>query len=140
MPDISHKLNLPFALPSDHPLQVGIARPALTVHPSILQLREMALEEADLMLVGCAWDISSRSLYREMVVDSALVDGSCCLRDKLCSPHIRIPFRSVVNGDFSALFRVRVRGILVARRQVHVFCNRARPVNVVLIITNLIAP
>jgi hypothetical protein len=140
VPDISLKLNLPLALTADHPLQVGIASPLFTIDPSVLQLREMAFEEADLVLIRGTGDIGGGSLDREVVVYSALVYGFFRLGNELCSPHIRVPLRSVVNGDLGTLLRAGIGGILEAGREVDVFGDCSGAVDVVLVVSNLVGP
>jgi hypothetical protein len=137
VPNIRHKLNLPLALPTHHPLQVGVAGSALAVDPSVLELREVAFEEADLVLVGRARYIGRRPLDREVVVHGARVDGCLSLRDQLRSPHIGIPFRGVVDRDLCALGRAGVCRVLVCGREIDVFGYCTGAVDVVLIVLRL---
>jgi hypothetical protein len=90
VPLVCLQLDLPLALAAHHPLQVGVRSTGLAVDPSVLQLSEMALEEADLVLVRRTGDIRGASLDREVVVYGALVDGSLCLRNELSSPHVLV--------------------------------------------------
>ena len=57
VPDVGLEIDLPLALAADHPLQVGVGGSLLAVDPAVLHLCEVALEEADLVLVGRAWDV-----------------------------------------------------------------------------------
>lgn len=92
VPLVCLELDLPLALAAHHPLQVGVRSTGLTVDPSVLQLREVTLEEADLVLVCRTGDVGGASLDREVVVYGALVDGSLCLRDELSAPHILVQY------------------------------------------------
>ena len=103
MPNIRNKLDLPLALPAYHPLQVGVAGPAFAIDPSILQLGEMAFEEADLVLICGAWDIGGRALDRKVIINRALVNGGLSLWNQFSPPHVRVPFRGVINRDLCAL-------------------------------------
>ena len=94
-------------------LQVGIACAGLAVDPPILQLREVALEEADLVLVRGTRDVRRRPLDREVVVHSTSVDGSLRLRDQLGSPHVTVPLGCAVDRDLRALFATGICGVLV---------------------------
>ena len=103
VPHISVERDFPLALSADHPLQVGVGGARLAVDPSVLQLREVALEEADLVLIGRGGNVGSRALDREVVVDVSFVDGGCSLGDQFGPPHVRVPFCGAVDGDLSAL-------------------------------------
>ena len=105
--------------------QVGVASARLSVDPSIFQLGEMALEETDLVFVRRTRNIGRRSLDRKMVVDRALVDSSFRLGNQLCPPHVAVPLRGVIDRDLSTLLAASVSGVLVVRRQVHVFGGSA---------------
>jgi hypothetical protein len=90
VPLIRLELDLPLALAADHPLQVGVGSPGLAVDPAVLELREVALKEADLVLIGCAGDVGRAPLDREVVEDGALVDGCLGLRNELSAPHVLV--------------------------------------------------
>lgn len=93
---------------------------------AVLELREMTLEESDLMLVGCGWCVVGRRLDREMVIDFALVDGSGGLRNELSPQHgLTIPFRCLINGDLDTLLRASIGGVLVRRIEVDIFVDSA---------------
>jgi hypothetical protein len=153
MPLISLELNLPLALSSDHPLparsisrclayisafalcsQVGVARARFSVHPSILQLREVALEEADLMLVCRTRDVGCRPLNGEMIEHGSLVDGGLRLGNQLRAPHVTVPLRCAVDCDLRALFAAGIADVLEVGREIHVFGDGARSVDVVLVV------
>ena len=140
VPLVRLKLHLPFALSTHHPLQVGVGRALIAADPAILQLSKMALEEADLMLVRRTGDICAAPLDAEVVVHCAAVDRSLGLWNQLGAPHIAVPFRGAVDGDFGALFGVRVAGVLVGWGQVHVRGYRTRAVDVVLVGADLVRP
>lgn len=88
VPLVRLELDLPLALAAHHPLQVGVRGAGLSVDPAVLQFGEVALEEANLVLVCSAGNVRGASLDREVVVNSALVDGSFGLWDELCAPHV----------------------------------------------------
>lgn len=113
MPLIRLQLRLPLALSAHHPLQVGVRRALLAVDPAVLQLCEVALEEADLVLVGCAGDVGGAPFDAEVVVHGALVNGSLGLGNQLRAPHVAVPFCSVVDGDLCALLGVCIAWVLV---------------------------
>lgn len=140
MPYIGHELDLPLALTTNHPLQIRVAGSRLAVHPSILQLRKVALEEADLVLVRRARYIGCRAFDREMVVDLPLVDGGSRLGNKLCAPHVRVPFCGAVDSDLGALLASGVCGVLVAGREVDIFGDIAGAMDVVLVRADLVCP
>lgn len=62
VPHIRNQLHLPLALSADKPLQVCVARAALSVDPPVFQLREVTLEERNLVLVCGAGHIRRASL------------------------------------------------------------------------------
>lgn len=154
VPLISLELDLPLALTSHHPLQVGVRGTGLAIDPAILQLCEMALKEANLMLVGSAGNVCGAALDREVVVHSALVDGSLGLGNELSAPHVlrvdqyrylisranlahRVPLGCVVDRDLSTLLRPSVCRILERSSEVDVLADRSRTVDVVLVVADL---
>ena len=114
--------------------QIGVARARLSIHPSILQLREVALKEADLVFVRRTRYVGSRSLDREMVIHGALVDGGLGLGDQLRAPHVTVPFRRAIDRDLRALFAAGIADVLEVGREVDVFGDGARSVDVVLVV------
>jgi hypothetical protein len=90
VPFVGLELRLPLALSADHPLQVGVRCTGLPIDPAVLELREMALEEADLMLVCRTGDIGGTPLDREMVEDGTFVDSCLGLRDEFGAPHVLV--------------------------------------------------
>jgi hypothetical protein len=94
----------------------------------------VTLKEADLMFVRRTRDIRVRPLDREVVEDGALVDRSLGLRDQLGAPHITVPLRRAVDCDLCALLAAGIADVLKVRREVHVFGDGARSVNVVLVV------
>lgn len=140
MPLVSFELYLPLALSTHHPLQVGVAGSLLTIDPTILQFREMAFEEAYLVLICRTGHICAPSLDTEVIVHRASVDTRLGLRNQLCAPHIRVPFRSAVDGDLGPLLGVRIARVLVRRRQVDVGGHGTRTVDIILIGTDLVRP
>ena len=113
VPLISLKLHLPLALSAHHPLQVGIAGSLLTIDPTVLQFREMTFEEAYLMLIRRAGHICAPPLDTKVIIHCAGVDTRLGLRNQLGAPHIRVPFRSAIDGDFGTLLGVRIARVLV---------------------------
>ena len=114
--------------------QIGVARARLPVHPAILQLREVALKEADLMLVCGTRDVRCRPLDGEMVVHGTLVDRGLGLRDQLSPPHVTVPFCRAIDRDLSTLFATDIARVLVIGRKVDVFGDGAGTVDVVLVV------
>jgi hypothetical protein len=88
VPLVCLELRLPLALAADHPLKVGVRGTGFAIDPAVLELREVALKEGDLVLVRGAWDVRGTPLDREVVEDGALVDGCLGLRDELGAPHV----------------------------------------------------
>ena len=114
MPHTSFPDRVPLRHASHHPAQVLIwARIGVSVDPTILHLREMALEEVDLVLIVWVWSIRVRSHHTKVVVDLALVDSGGGLRDKLSTPHIGVPFCGRVDGDLHTLLGDCIRRVLV---------------------------
>jgi len=140
VPLIRLQIYLPFALPAHKPLQVRVARALLAANPTVLELREVALKEANLMFIRGTWDISTTPLDAEVVVHGAAVDRRFGLRDQLGAPHVAVPFGGAVDGDLGALLGVCVAGVLVRGREVHVGCYGARAVDVVLVGADLVGP
>lgn len=62
----------PFALLAHHPLQLGIARPALAGDPPIFHLGEVALKEVNLVLAVDARRVGSVAHHAEVVKHLAL--------------------------------------------------------------------
>jgi hypothetical protein len=94
----------------------------------------VTLKEADLMFVRRTRDVRVRPLDREVVEDGALVDRSLGLRDQLGAPHVTVPLRRAVDCDLRALLAAGIAAILEVGREVHVFGDGARSVDVVLIV------
>lgn len=140
VPHVSDELDLPLALSAYHPLQVGVARSALAVDPAILELREVALEEGDLVLVGRAGHIGGAALDAEVVVYFSACDGGLGLGDELCAPHVAVPLCGVVDGDLDTLLAAGICGVLVRGREVDVFCYVAGAVDIVLVGADLVCP
>lgn len=140
MPLIRLQINLPLTLPTHEPLQVRVGSTLLAADPTVLQLREVALEEADLVFVRGAGYILSAPLDAEVVVYRSAVDCGLGLRNQLCAPHIAVPFGGAVDGDLGALLGVGVAGVLVRGREVDVGCYGTGAVDVVLVWSHLIGP
>jgi len=102
-------------------LQVGVACARLAADPAVLELGEVALEEADLVLVCRAWHVGRRPLDGVVVVDCALVDGGLGLGNQLRPPHVTVPLGRAVNGDLGSLLATSIARVLVAWRKVDVF-------------------
>jgi hypothetical protein len=75
-----------------------------------------------------------------VIVHGARVDRSFGLRNELSAPHIGVPFRSAVDGDFGALLGVCVARVLVRGGQVDVGGYGAGAVDVVLVRADLVCP
>jgi hypothetical protein len=91
VPLVRLELSLPLALAADHPLQVGVRCAGLSVDPAVLELGEVTLEEADLVLVCRTGDVGGTPLDREMVEDGALVNSGFGLRNEFGAPHVLVP-------------------------------------------------
>lgn len=115
VPHVRLELHLPLALAAHHPLQVGVGSSLLAADPAVFQLREMALEEANLVLVRCTRHIRRTSLNAEMIEHGTLVDRCCGLRDQLRAPHVTVPLGSAVDGDLGSLLGVCVARVFVRR-------------------------
>lgn len=88
VPDASIPDDIPLGRSSNLPSQRWIARPRRATNPPRLQLREMALEEADLVLAVQARGVSGAAHDAEMVEDLPAVDGRGGLRDQLGAAHV----------------------------------------------------
>lgn len=87
VPDVSFPGNVPLGSSSNLPSQRGVAGAGSAADPTRLQLSEVALEEADLVLAVQARGVGGAALDAEMVVDLAAVDGRGGLRDQLGAAH-----------------------------------------------------
>lgn len=87
MPDVSLPGDIPLGNSSNLPSKRGVAGAGRAADPARLQLSEVALEEADLVLAVQARGISIAALDAEMVVDLSAVDGRCGLGDQLSAAH-----------------------------------------------------
>ena len=134
MPYPSGERYVPVRLAIHVPPQRLIQRSLLAVDDSELQLREVALEEADLVLLVPGRRVRGRVLHAEVVEDLALVDRCRGLRDQLRAEHVvAVPDGTVVDGDLDALRTAAVCRVLVAGGEVDVVGHRTRPVDVVSI-------
>lgn len=98
------------------------------------------LQEANLMFIFCIRHILLLSHHTEMVVHMSRIDSRISLRNQLGTPHVAVPFRSVVDGYFCALDSRVVRWVFEAGIQVHVACHIFGAMDVVLIRANLVSP
>jgi hypothetical protein len=80
---------------------------------TLSKVQNLYLQEANLVLVVDTWCICRASLHTEMIIDFALVDCSSSLWNQLGAPHITVPFRRGVYGDFGSLFGAAVGWVLV---------------------------
>lgn len=126
MPDVSFPGNVPLGSSSNLPSQRRVAGSGRATDPARLQLGEMALEEADLVLAVQARGVGGATLDAEMVVDLAAVDGRGGLRDQLRAAHgLAIPVSGAGQADLGALRGAAVGGVLVAGVEVDVFGDGA---------------
>ena len=130
----------PLAHAANVPAQQAVAGAGFAADETVLHLGEVALEEADLVLVERRWSVRVRTLHAEVVEHLALVDGGRRLGDQLRAAHrLAIPVRGAVDGELGALLGAGVGGILVGWVQVDVFRHCAGAVDVVLVGTDLVA-
>lgn len=141
MPHVRLPLRLPLGVLGDHELKIGVRGALLARDPARLQLDEVRLEEADLVLAIDARRVHVFAHDREVVVYLAAVDSGLGLRDQLCASHVLpVPEGRAVDCELGALPRHRVRRVLVIRRQIDVFVDAGRSVDVVLVWPDLICP
>jgi len=132
VPHTSGKRDVPMRLAIHVPPQRLIQRSLFAVDESELQLREVALEEADLVLLVRGRRVRGRVLHAEVVEDLALVDRCLGLRDQLRAEHVvAVPDGAVVNSDLDALRTAAVCWVLVAGGEVDVVGHRTRAVDIV---------
>lgn len=104
MPDISFPVDTPLCETAYIPPEQWIRCSCLSTDPSRLHLREVRLEEVDLVLAVYAGRVGGGTLHTKMIVDHSRIDGSCCLRNKLSSPHaLAIPIGGAVERDLDTL-------------------------------------
>lgn len=87
MPDVGLPGDIPLGNSSNLPSQCGVAGTGGAADPARLQLSEVALEEADLVLAVQARGVGVAALDAEMVVDLSTVDGRGGLGDQLGAAH-----------------------------------------------------
>ena len=90
MPYTSIPVYAPLGLPTNIPSQQRIRIASLSRDPSGLQLREMGLEKADLMLSVYAWGVGGRLHDAKVVPNLPRVDFCRSLGNQFSSPH-RLP-------------------------------------------------
>jgi len=121
VPDAGLPFNLPLALLVGHPLEIRIAGTLLAGDPAVLELSEMALEEADLVLVVGAGRVGVLAHDAKMIKDLAGGNGRLGLRDQLSAAHsLAVPEGCAVESELGALLRDCVVGVLEVCRQVDV--------------------
>lgn len=126
MPHTSVPSNRPLGSSSNLPSQCWVAGASGAADPARLQLGEVALEEADLVLAVQAGRVGGAAHDAEMVVDLAAVDGRGGLRDQLGAAHgLAIPVSGAGEADLGALCGAAVGEVLEARAEVDVFGDGA---------------
>lgn len=141
VPDLGLPLRLPLGVLRDHELQIRVISARLAGDPAVLHLDEVALEEADLVLAVLRRRVGVLAHHAEVVEHLAAVDSRFRLRDQLGAPHVlAVPEGRAVERELGALLRHRVGRVLVAGRQVDVFLDGPAPVDVVLVVSDLVAP
>lgn len=141
VPDISSPLDTPLGLAANAPPKQSVRDARGAREPTGLELGEVAFEEGDLVLPGGGRGVDVLSHQGEVVVDLALVDGSGGLGDQLGAAHVlAVPVGRVVERDLGSLPGTSVGWVLVVRREVDIGRHRRRPVDVVLVRANLVAP
>lgn len=134
VPLVGCKLDLPLRYTAHIPLKF-VASLA-----TILELREVTLEESDLVFVGRGRSIGRRGLDREVVVNGAFIDRSTCLRNKLCSQHgLPIPLCGLIDSDLGTLLGARIRWILEGSVEIDISVDTTGAMNVVLVRADWIA-
>ena len=141
VPDHRVESRAPLAHAVDVPSQTSVARAGLAADQAVLHLREVALEEVDLVLERGARGVGAGAHHAEVVKDLAGVDGGRGLRDELGAAHVlAVPVRGRVDGHLYSLFGGCVGGVLVAWGEVDVFGDGAAAVDVVLVRRDLVGP
>src|SRR5450756_82039 len=114
MPDTRCPIRAPLCAPANIPSQQWIAGSALSRNPSRFELREVRLEEADLMLSVDGRGIGFFVHNTEVIPDRSLVDCCCCLGDQFRSAHgLAVPEGSAIQGELGALSAACIGGVLV---------------------------
>lgn len=117
MPNIRFPNRTPLARSPNIPSERRIRSSALATNPSSLQLREMALEETDLVLAVYAGGIGRASFDAEMVPYFSGVDRGFGLGDQFGASHrLAVPVGGTVEGELCALLGACVCGVLVGGR------------------------
>lgn len=112
------------------PLQVSVA----AARGTVLELREMAFEEGNLMLVGSSGGVLCRSLDGKVVVNFALVDGCRGLGNELGPQHsLTIPLGGLIDGDLDTLCRACIGRVLERGVKVDVVGDGSGAVDIVLV-------
>lgn len=141
VPHTGVPVDAPLGLATDAPPQQGVGDARGTGLPAGLELGKVALEEGDLVLAGGGGGVGVLAHKGEVVKDLALVDGGRGLGDQLGTAHVlAVPVGRVVEGDLGALVGATVGRVLVAGREVDVGGDLGRPVDVVLVGADLVAP
>jgi len=141
MPHPSLPRRVPVGNLTDHPPQLIVTRPRLARNQAIFHFREMAFEKIDLMFKVDAGSIGVASGHTEMVVNLSCVYCSCSLREQLSATHgLAIPVRCRVDRHFNTLLGGRICGVLVRRREVDIFGDISRAMDIVLVWSDFSAP
>jgi hypothetical protein len=121
MPNASLPIHTALCIASNIPSEQRVTRSALSRDPSRLELREMGLEEADLVFSVDAGSIGHVMHDAEMIPNCSLVD--CCNRlgDPFGSAHVlAIPISSRVQSELGADGAARIGGVLVGLVEIDV--------------------
>lgn len=113
VPHVGQPLGLPLALLAGHPLQVGVAGALLAADPAVLELGEVALEEANLVLAVDARRVLVAAQNREVIEHLAAGNGGLGLRDQLDAAHgLAVPEGRRVEREARTLLADRVVWVL----------------------------
>ena len=103
VPDVCVPRRIPLRRAANVPVQAAVAG---ALPAAVLELSEVALEEADLVLVGGDGGVGRGALQIEVVHNVALVDADSALRDELGAAHVlAMPVRRAVNGELGTFGR-----------------------------------
>lgn len=139
MPDSGVSVGAPLRVALHAPPQQRIRHARGTRQQTGLELGEVALEDADLVLARLGRGVDVAPHKREVVEHLALVHGGRGLRYELGAAHrLPVPVGRAVQGDLGALLGPVVGRVLVRGEEVDVGCYLGGAVDVVLVGPDLV--